>query len=198
MRWNKSTDNFRADFSALLDSHAAELVAEYQFVEVPANRPPWTATGIKLAAGDGVTLFCAGRAHLIASPYARVEAHSALWARVGTEGPIFRAARGSYTFIAEKPGELYLTNLFPGAWADRSGTLGPPPNIFKKVAGTFEVLVIRWRGEPARGLEQMAQARAGRGIRGGRAWRAAESNAAAARVGILMVGRRRAMLQRNR
>ncbi|MGD0072873.1 MAG: DUF3047 domain-containing protein [Candidatus Binataceae bacterium] len=156
MRWYASCEEFRAEFSALIESRAADLIEEYRFVEIPANRPPWTASGIKLAAGDRVSLFCAGRAWHAAAPSAWVGAHFSLWIRVGTRAPIFRPARGSASFTAATTGELYLANLFPGEWADLDGKLRSSPEIFTRVAGAFDVLVIRWRGETRDGLERMA------------------------------------------
>ena len=199
MRWNASSENFRAEFSTLIHPHAADLIEEYRFVEIPANRPPWTATGIKLAAGDRVSLFCAGRAWLAATPLAWVGAHFGLWIRVGTQGPIFRPARGSCSFTATNSGELYLANIFPGAWADQAGALASSPDIFERVAGAFEVLVVRWRLDARQGLERLA------GSGGPAAEMAgcgtscfAKSDAPAIRVEIPVVGGRRRGLQRIR
>jgi hypothetical protein len=150
-----SAETFRADFSAALGS-LDQPAAEYQFVTIPANRPPWTGTGIKLSAGDRVSLFCAGRAWLTAMPDAWVGANFSLWIRVGEAGPTFRAARGSLTFTAEHSGELFLANLFPAAWADKDGAVASQPTIFGKVAGAYEVLIVRWRGDPAQGLKKLA------------------------------------------
>jgi len=156
MRWNASAENFRAEFSSLIRQHATDLIEAYWFVDIPANRPPWTATGIKLAAGDRVSLFCAGRAWLAATPLVWVGAHFGLWIRVGTQGPIFRPARGSCSFTARNSGELYLGNIFPGAWADETGALASSPDIFQRVAGAFEALVVRWRLDAYQGLERLA------------------------------------------
>ena len=155
MRWNTSAENFRLAFSSVLQG-AADSIESHRFVEIGANRPPWTATGIKLVAGDRVSLFCVGRAWLKSKPSAWVGAHFGLWIRVGTRGPIFRAARGSCTFTAVNSGELYLGNIFPGAWADETGALASPSSIFDGIAGTFEALVIRWRHDASQGLERMA------------------------------------------
>lgn len=156
MRWNASSEDFRTEFSRLIQSHATDLIEEYRFVAIPANRPPWTATGVKLAAGDRVSLFCAGRAWHAAAPSAWVGAHFSLWIRVGPQAPIFRPARGSCSFTAVTSGELYLANLFPGEWADEAGKLASSPDIFNRVAGAFDALVIRWRGEARDGLERIA------------------------------------------
>ena len=155
LRRNESAETLRADFSAALES-LDRSIGEFHFVTVPANRPPWTATGIQITTNDRVSLFCAGRA---STPYAWVGAHFGLWIRIGERGPIFRAARGSITFTAEHSGELFLANLFPGAWADENGALASSPAIFGKVSGTYEVLIIRWRSDPAAGLQKLADRR---------------------------------------
>src|SRR5437773_1508416 len=43
----------------------AEAGAEARLVEILANRRPWTATGLRVAAGEPVTWIAWGRAYLI-------------------------------------------------------------------------------------------------------------------------------------
>jgi hypothetical protein len=122
---------------------------------MPANRPPWTSTGIKLEPGDRVSVFCFGQAWLEANPSVWVGAHFALWIRTSARGPVFRACRGSRTFTADAQGELQMANLFPGAWADPTGALASPAQIYERVASGFEVLVIRWQADPQAGLARL-------------------------------------------
>lgn len=49
-----------------------------------------------------------------------------------------------------------MANLFPGAWADPTGALASPAEIYDRVAGGFEVLVIRWQVDPQTGLARLA------------------------------------------
>src|SRR4051794_28450373 len=39
--------------------------ADARLVEIPANRPPWTATGLRAAAGEPVTWLAWGRAFVV-------------------------------------------------------------------------------------------------------------------------------------
>ena len=130
-------------------------VREHRVVRVPANRPPWTSTGIKLGPGDRISLFCFGRAWIEANPSAWVGANFGLWIRTSAQGPIFRACRRSLTFTVEAPGELQMANVFPGAWADRTGALASPARIYDRVAGGFQVLVILWQVDPQAGLMRL-------------------------------------------
>lgn len=141
---------------ALIGARGGGAVMDHRVVRVPANRPPWTSTGIKLEPGDRVSLFCFGRARLEANPAVWVGAHFGLWIRTSARGPVFRACRGSRTFTVEAPGELQLANLFPGAWADPTGALASSAEIYGRVAGGFEVLVIRWQVDPRAGLDRLA------------------------------------------
>src|SRR5205823_1590819 len=42
----------------------AEVGVDARLVDVPVNRPPWTATGIEVAVGDRVTWLAWGTAYL--------------------------------------------------------------------------------------------------------------------------------------
>jgi Protein of unknown function (DUF3047) len=140
---------------ALIGERGHGAVRDHWVVRMPAKRPPWTSTGIKLEPGDRVSVFCFGQARLEANPSVWVGAHFALWIRTSARGPVFRACRGSRTFTAEGPGELQMANLFPGAWADSTGALASPAEIYERVVGGFEVLVIRWRADPQAGLARL-------------------------------------------
>ncbi len=152
-----TTEEFRAEWSAHLDSAARDEIRETRFVYVPANRPPWTATGIELAPGEQVSIFSAGRAWLAANSAVWQGSHFALWFRIGGKAPIFRASRGSRTFVVQQAGELEMANIFPTMWADESGAAAATAELFKRAAGGFDVLVIRWRKDAEAGLEQLAR-----------------------------------------
>src|ERR1700688_2128365 len=141
---------------ALIRERGTGVVKDHRVVRLPANRPPWTATGIKLGSGDRISLFCSGRAWLETNPAAWVGAHFGLWVRTNAHGPIFRGSRrSSLTFTVEAEGELQLANIFPGAWADRTGVLASSARIYDRVAGGFEVLVILWQVDPREGLMRL-------------------------------------------
>jgi DUF3047 family protein len=145
-----------------------EGIAQCWLVKLAANRPPWTPTGIELSAGERISVFSAGRASIAGMPNVWVGSHFSLWMRVGLEGEIFRAPGHSCTFTVVAGGQLYLSNLFPGDWADRHGSLATNPRAYERVTGTFTVLVVRWRTEPLEGLERLAQ----KGLAGGAIMRA--------------------------
>jgi Protein of unknown function (DUF3047) len=141
---------------ALIRERGTGVVKDHWVVRVPVNRAPWTSTGIKLKRGDRISLFCAGRAWLETNLAAWVGAHFGLWVRTNAHGPIFRGSRrSSLTFTVEAEGELQLANIFPGAWADRTGALASSARIYDRVAGGFEVLVILWQVDPREGLMRL-------------------------------------------
>jgi hypothetical protein len=100
-----------------------DSIDRYWFVHVPADRPPWTDTGIEVVAGDRLSVFCAGRAWIKKHPQAWVEAYFALWLRIGERAEMFRTPKGSLTFTAGHSGRLYLSNVFPGQWVDAYGRM---------------------------------------------------------------------------
>jgi Protein of unknown function (DUF3047) len=155
---NLAEDRSKGSLAALLalarDSGTGPI-RNHWVVRVPANRPPWTSTGIKLKPGDRISLFSFGRAWLDANPSAWVGANFGLWILTSAKGPIFRACRGSRTFTVEAPGELQMANIFPGAWADQAGALASSAQIYERVAGGFEVLVILWQLDPQAGLRRL-------------------------------------------
>ena len=58
---------FEDEFALLLEGRGKipayqDSIDRYWFVRVPADRPPWTDTGIEVVAGDQLSVFCAGRA----------------------------------------------------------------------------------------------------------------------------------------
>ena len=160
---------FEDEFALLLEgqgkipAHQASI-DRYWFVHVPADRPPWTDTGIEVVAGDRLSVFCAGRAWIKKHPQAWVEAYFALWLRIGERAEMFRTPKGSLTFNAGHSGRLYLSNVFPGQWVDAYGRMANAAVLEESAAGGFTVLVIRWGADAAHGLRELAQ-RTGRAAR---------------------------------
>jgi len=152
-------EQFEAAAAPLIARAERDSIAECLLVKIPANRPPWTSSGIRLSAGDRVSVFLAGRATIAAAPDIWVGAHFTLWMRIDSSGEIFRTpSGGSYTFTAGQSGELFLGSLFPGDWADRSGALSTDSRAYERVAGTIAVLIVLWNAEPLTGLERLAGA----------------------------------------
>jgi len=152
-----SIEEFESVFEPIIAGAGRDAVAQCWLVKLAANRPPWTPSGIELSAGDQVSVFSAGRASIVGAPDVWVGSHATLWMRVGLEGEIFRAPGHSYTFTAAAGGQLYLSSLFPGDWADRHGALATNPGAYGRVTGTLAVLVVRWRVGPLAGLDRLAQ-----------------------------------------
>jgi len=152
-----SVEEFESAVEPIVAEAGRDAIAQCWIVKVAANRPPWTPSGIELSAGDRISVFSAGRASITADPNVWVGSHFALWMRIGLEGEVFRAPGRSYTFTVGAGDQLYLSNLFPGDWADRHGALATSPRAYERVAGTLAVLVVRWRIEPRTGLDRLAR-----------------------------------------
>lgn len=148
---------FRAGFAPLLEA-AADEIAAHAFVELPANRMPWTASGIVLAPGDEVTIFSAGRIWLSRALDIWVGPQFQIWGRIGEAGEVFNGVHDAMTITARDGGLLFLAGQFPGQFADRQGRVQPDLNVYEKADGHFTSLVIRWKGPAARGLAAMRQA----------------------------------------
>jgi len=152
---------FENEFALLLKERGdipphQDSIDRYWFVNLAAERPPWTDTGIEVAQGDRLSVFCAGRAWIKKHPQAWVEPYFALWLRIGEPAKMFRTPRGSFTFIAGHSGPLYLSNVFPGQWVDAYGRMANTAVVQESAAGEFAVLLIRWRADPAQGLSELA------------------------------------------
>ena len=152
-----SVEEFESAVEPIIAEAGRDAIAQCWMVKVAANRPPWTPSGIQLSAGDRISVFSAGRASIAGDPNVWVGSHFALWMRIGLGGEVFRAPGRSYTFTVGASGQLYLSNLFPGDWADRHGALATSPRAYERVAGTLAVLVVRWRIEPRAGLDRLAR-----------------------------------------
>jgi hypothetical protein len=151
---------FEDEFTLLLEGlgglQEQAPIDQYWLVHVPVDRPPWTETEIKVAHGDRLSVFCAGRAWIKQHPEAWAEAHFALWLRIGERTEMFRTHQGSLTFTAGQSGRLYLSNVFPGQWVDAYGRMANPVVLQESAAGGFTVLIVRWRTDPAHGLSVLA------------------------------------------
>ena len=50
-------DAFSAAMQNLLNQAPEGLVKDYEWLDLPGNRPPWVASGINLEAGDNISCF---------------------------------------------------------------------------------------------------------------------------------------------
>src|SRR5260370_32020597 len=143
-----SVEEFEAALEPISAAAGRDAIVECWMVTVAANRPPWTPSGIELSAGDRISVFSAGRASIVREPNVWVGSHFSLWMRIGPEGEIFRAPGHSHTFTVGAGGQLYLSSLFPGDWADRHRTLATNPPGYQRVAGTPADPLVPWRLHP--------------------------------------------------
>lgn len=146
---------FRRYFETVLKKLPAGTLVDARLVEVTANRPPWSGTGIRLDAGDCITTFAVGRTDLAKALDLWVAPPFQLWLRVGA-GPVFRGTRaGHSTVVTGAGGELSLASYFPGEWATPDGRLATDPADYGKVSGTMLVAVLVWGVPIEEGLKRL-------------------------------------------
>jgi Protein of unknown function (DUF3047) len=152
-------DHWRAELETWVHSLPADLVAEHRWVELPAKRPPWSESGLELAAGDAVTWFAAGRVHLSRALDIWVPPSFQLWARVAPCGGVLRGTRNTHTLHAATAGPLQLASYFPGEWSTAQGELGHGTDEYRKVSGGLTVLLLKWQHgvDPATALQNSMQ-----------------------------------------
>lgn len=136
---------WRAELDDWVGSLPDGLLAAHRWVVLPATHPPWSTSGLELAAGDAVTWFAAGRVHLSRALDIWVPPSFQLWARVGAAGTVLRGTRDTHTFQSATGGALQLASYFPGVWSTPQGELGSGADDYRKVSGGLSVLVLQWR-----------------------------------------------------
>ncbi len=127
-----------------------------RLVHLPADRPPWTGTGLHMAAGTEYSLFAGGRVHW--SPhrptlYGGPRHH--LWARLSPGGRIVNSTGDSGTFVADVDGELELC-IYMGMWKNEHGDLATPTSLYRHLSGGLDVLAVVWQDGAAVALERAA------------------------------------------
>ncbi|MGE3773531.1 MAG: DUF3047 domain-containing protein [Gammaproteobacteria bacterium] len=139
---------------------ARRWIAGSARLALPAHRPPWQPTGLRVRAAQAYSVFAAGRVQWAASMpelYGGPRFH--LWLRVAPGGRIRNLREDSDTFVADVDGELEI-GLYMGLWRDAHGTLATDPALYARLGGGLEALVVVWQDDPAAGLAALA-ARAG-------------------------------------
>ncbi|MFA6164660.1 MAG: DUF3047 domain-containing protein [Methylobacter sp.] len=147
--------DFKLRFTDLLGNVAEDVIYEHRFFELPSDQKPWFDTGLDVEAGDSLTSFAAGKTRFKDLPIT-LEPNFQLWFRIGQDGEIFRGTRDSHSFTAEQSGRLYLASYFPGEWADKTGELATPDEVYDMVTGNLALLLIRWQGDTLDGLKCLA------------------------------------------
>jgi len=147
---------FKSRFMELLDEVAKGVIYEHRLFELPSEQKPWLDTGLDVETGDNFSSFAAGQTQFKDLPIT-LEPNFQLWFRIGQDGEIFRGTRNSHSFTVEQPGRLYLASYFPGEWADKTGKLVTPDEVYDMVTGNLAVLLIRWQSDMLEGLKTLAE-----------------------------------------
>lgn len=129
----------------------ASAIVDVRLLSLPGNVPPWTATGVRVARGQWVTLLAAGRLVLAEALDLWLPPSLALWARIGGRGPLVNGTGDTTSFQAEHDGELELA-LYNGEWGTRDGVLATPAELYATSGGAIDVVVVTWRGTADEGL----------------------------------------------
>ncbi|RJF87540.1 DUF3047 domain-containing protein [Oleomonas cavernae] len=146
---------FRRFFTEAVGKLSPGTLVDAKLVDLPANRAPWTATGIRLDAGDKVTTFAMGRVDMAKPLDVWVAPPFQFWAKVG-DGPVFRGTRAGHSYVADHGGDLSLASYFPGEWASPDGRLGTDPADFAAMGGGMLAAVLVWAVPIEEGLLRLA------------------------------------------
>ena len=144
---------FRAEMEAILATLGPDIVRRATWVECSGGQPAWQGSGVELTKGDDVSYFAEGCIYANKHLDIRLDTSTQLWSRLGADGDIFRSTRPSYTFTADRAGELYFGQYFPNDWADRQGNRVHEDKIYDSLSGALLVLVIQWACPARAGLE---------------------------------------------
>ena len=124
-------------------------------ISLPGDRPPWTSTGLRVEAGDTVTLLGSGFIRWSEGRDVGAGSKFHLWGRV-PGGEIFGCTQDTATVTVDRTGELELC-VYKGVWADRSGALATGDGPYRRNHGALDVAVLRWPAgtDPVEGLERL-------------------------------------------
>ncbi|HET8822321.1 MAG TPA: DUF3047 domain-containing protein [Thermoleophilaceae bacterium] len=145
----------QVDGAALRDL-VAEAAADAQLVDVVVNRPQWTKTGVEVAAGEQVTWLAWGFVYVVKPLGIGVLPRNALAGRVGG-GAVQDSARDTYTFTADRGGDVELASLFPGE-LQADGSIATDRIPYRVMSGSLGAVVARWAPgtNPRAALEAVA------------------------------------------
>lgn len=144
--------------------HRASLVAASARVHLPATRPPWQATGLRVRAGQSYSVFATGRVQWAAAlPDLHGGPRFHLWLRVTPGGRIRNLREDTDTFTADVDGELEI-GLYMGMWRDASGALATGPELYARLHGGLDALIVVWRVDAAAALGVLVEHTGAAGI----------------------------------
>ena len=132
-------------------SACGPVLKQSTIVEVPANSETWVDAGVRLDKGDAVTFLAAGSAHVVDMPQLPFAPDLFLCHRISPQGMVDKFPGDVLTLAADSEGDLQFVAQFPGAWADRQGSLDPAwPR--EAAGGAYRVAVLVWNGAADDGL----------------------------------------------
>jgi len=139
----------------VIDQAPEGLIADFKWLAIPANKPPWVSTNMTLSPDDEVTYFMEGRVYSSQLLDIWLEPAMQIWRKTGDKGIISRGPRGSHSFRTEETGELFFGNSFPNDWSDEQGNRKHPDTVYENVSGEVSILVIRWAGDALGSLKKL-------------------------------------------
>ncbi|EAQ97511.1 DUF3047 domain-containing protein [Congregibacter litoralis] len=146
---------FREAMDPLLQGIAPGVIKQTAWLDMPANQPPWTHSGVTVDEGDDVSYFLAGQVFASKALDLQFQPSLQVWCRAGDTGEIFRGTRDSHSFKASQGGPLYFGNYFPSTWQTPQGELTTDTDVYKGNQGLFRILVIVWSERAADGLRAL-------------------------------------------
>lgn len=143
---------FQSSMQDLIAGVPPALIRSSDWLAVDAQQPPWFDTGLKLKAGEHVSIFIEGRVY--ANKFLDIWLGPALqlWAKIGEQGEVFRGSRKNHSFCSQDSGALLFGNYFPNDWADKQGRREQDDSVYASVHGELRALVIVWADSAQVGL----------------------------------------------
>ena len=143
---------------APLAARATGPVAACAQLALPARQPPWQQTGIRVRKGQSYSVFARGRVQWAPGlPGLHGGPRFHLWSRVTPGGAIRNLREDTDTFVADTDGEVEL-GLYMGMWRDAQGALATGPELYARLEGGLEAVVVAWRDAAAAGLAALGDA----------------------------------------
>ena len=130
-------------------------IAGTALMRLAGNAPPWQRSGLRVVGGQTYSVFANGRIQWSphdAALYGGPRFH--LWTRVVPGGRIANLCRDTDTFTADCDGEIEL-GIYMGIWRDAYGTLATSDDLYRRLQGHLDALVIVCRGEPDAALHDL-------------------------------------------
>jgi hypothetical protein len=146
----KASSQAQQRLLSALESARGSAVRDMRRLQLKPSSGVWTSTGIRVSAGDTVTLFSWGAVWLSKLLALGFEPATVLWVRV-SGGPMRKMVSDAMTFRAQASGEVELFLKPLGEWMDQMGQFDPkPPRL--SISGEITAVVVAWSGDAEQGL----------------------------------------------